>query len=332
MTQDQRTPIVRVLAGLFLIAAITGCTLKPTVYYIPAPTVPVPTVQIPTTVPVEEEPVVEPTATAVSTVLVTGTYSADDPGITYSSDDWTVTSDSAVSDVQNAMAMFQVNLPDPGAIVIRYRASADFGRLQIQLDDGPPESPIDLGAASMEPSLYWVSSTLEPGKHTVFLSSLDDRPVNLLQIGVARVLDESIRLYDETNPGILKFGNWNMVRFPDITNGGSAVTSRPDSGAIVIVFEQTTGKPISIRLVASSTAGNAIIDLDGSILEMPYSSPSKTRINIIGLADVKPGRHVMKITGDGSGHIVRFDGFEFTRSAADSAPIDLSDKMPETIN
>jgi hypothetical protein len=149
-----------------------------------------------------------------------------------------------------------------------------------------------------------------------------------MQIGIARVLDESIRLYDETNPGILKFGNWNKIEFPDIANGGSAVTSRPDSGAIVIVFEQTTGKPVSIRLVASSTTGNAIIDLDGSILEMPYSSDTNTRINIIGLANVKPGRHVMMITGDGSGHIVRFDGFEFTRSAADSAPIDLSDKMP----
>ena len=209
--------MAQILAGLTILSFLAGCAAKPsptaTVTPPAAPTKPTVVVDLPA----------EPAETIiVSGVLGEGTYLADDPGITYSGSDWTITSNSAVTEVQNAMAMWQVKLARPGALVLRYRTSTDFGRLQIQFDADPPETPIDLAAAAPEQNQYWVSRTLEAGEHTVFLTSLDAKSTNLLQIGVAGVLTEETRLHDEGDPGINKFGTWTITDFPGIANNGTA--------------------------------------------------------------------------------------------------------------
>jgi alpha-tubulin suppressor-like RCC1 family protein len=310
MRTTHKKTITRILAGLTILSFLAGCTLKSSSTETVTPSA-APNKSPATVIPAR------PTETAiVSGVLGEGTYLADNPGITYSGSDWTVTSDSAVTDVQNAMAMWQIKLTRPGALVLRFRTSADFGRLQIQFDAGLPETPIDLSAASLESSQYWVSRTLEAGEHTVFLTSLDAKSANLQQVGVAGVLTEETRLHDESDPGVNKFGIWTITDFTAIANNGTAITSRPDSGAIIVVFEQNSSKPVSVRLIATSIQGNAVIDLDGNAMDIPYISTAKPRTNIVGLSNVEPGRHVLKITGDGTKNIVRFDGFEFTRSVS----------------
>ena len=220
MRTTHQKKITRILAGLTILSFLAGCTLKSSSTETVTPSA-APIKSPATVIPAK------PTETAiVSGFLGEGTYLADNPGITYSGSDWTITSDSAVTEVQNAMAMWQINLDRPGAVVLRYRTSPDFGRLQIQFDASLPEAPIDLSAASLEPSQYWVSRTLEAGEHTVFLTSLDAKSTNLLQIGVAGILTEEFRLHDEGDPGINKFGTWTITDFQGIANNGTAITSQ----------------------------------------------------------------------------------------------------------
>jgi alpha-tubulin suppressor-like RCC1 family protein len=252
--------------------------------------------------------------------LTTGIYTPDNPAIVYSGSDWTVGGEAAETKIAHAIAMWQVTLKEAGVVVVQYRASVEAGQFQVQIDSEPADEPVDQNTSNTGEYQYWVSRTLKTGTHKVFFTSLDERPVNFTSIAIGPVVKSRDAVYDNADPGAIIFGEWTVTNFPVIANGGKAIVSGPKSGPIIVVFDQQFPGSVNVNLISTEENGQAHIVLDGLPTNFPYKTPGEPIAVSIIVGKTEPGRHVLMISGDGAGNIVRFDGYKLSEKRPANLP------------
>jgi alpha-tubulin suppressor-like RCC1 family protein len=252
--------------------------------------------------------------------LTTGIYTPDNPAIVYSGSDWTVSEGAAETKIAHAIALWQVTLKEAGVVVVQYHPAADAGQFQVQLDSEPADDPVNQSSIGTEEYQYWVSRTLKPGTHKVFFTSLDERPVNFTSIAIGPVVKSRDAVYDNADPGAIIFGEWTTTNFPVIANGGKAIVSGLKSGPIIVVFDQQFPGSVNVNLISTEEAGQAHIVLDGLPTNFPYQTPGEPIAVSIIVGKTEPGRHVLMISGDGAGNVVRFDGYKLSEKRPANMP------------
>lgn len=254
------------------------------------------------------------------TSLTPGIYQPDNPAFIFSGSDWKVSGNKAETEIENAIVLFQVALKDAGVVIVEYRSSPGAGQFQVQIDKDPMTGPVRQSIGGADVLQYWVSPTLKPGTHKLFLSSLDNGPVNFTRIGIGPVTKPRDAIFDNTDPGAIIFGTWTPAKFPVAANGGKVVVSGPDSGPIFVVFDQSYQGSVNVNLISTEDKGMAHVVLDGLPTNFPYQTPGAPIAVSIIVGKTEPGRHVLMITGDGADNVVRFDGYKITEKVPANLP------------
>jgi alpha-tubulin suppressor-like RCC1 family protein len=271
-------------------------------------------------------PETKPTPAPELTSLTPGIYHPNNPALIFSGSDWTVNENKAETEIENAIVLFQVALKESGVVIVEYHAAPGAGQFQVQIDKNPMVGPISQSIGQADSLQYWVSPTLKAGTHRIFLSSLDNGPVNFARIGIGPLVKARDAVFDNTDPGAIIFGTWTTENYPLASNGGKAVTSGPESGPIFMVFEQKFPGSVNVNLVSTDQKGLAHVVLDGLPTNFPYQTPGKPIAVSIIVGKTEPGRHILMITGDGTDNVVRFDGFKIS----EKVPMNLPTVDPKT--
>lgn len=280
--------------------------------------------------PVSPAAAAAPTPTLKADYLSTGVYKPDNPAFIYSGTDWDVEDGSATTTIENAIVLWHVTLKEPGVVIVEYRSSPDAGQFQVQIDSEETIGPVRQSTGDAGSKQYWVSPTLKAGSHRIFLSSLDNGPVNFSRVAVGPVVKARNAVFDNTDPGAIIFGEWTEKNFPIASNKGKAIISGEESGPIFVVFEQKYPGSVNVNLVSTSEHGQARVVLDGIPTNFPYQTPGEPITVSIIVGKTEPGRHVLMITGDGTENIVRFDGFKLSEKIPANMPTIDPKKDPES--
>jgi alpha-tubulin suppressor-like RCC1 family protein len=252
--------------------------------------------------------------------LKPGLYSPDNPGFVYSGSDWTVQNGSAETKVQHAIVMWQVTLNTPGVIIMKYDPAPDAGEFQVQFDSDPLDEPVNQAAGEMGTAQYWVSRTLKAGEHKIYLTSLDEKPVNFSAVAIGPIVEPRDAVYDNAEPGAIVFGKWTEMNFVMAANGGKAAISGADSGPIFVVFEQQFPGSLNVNMISTEESGRVHVVLDGLPTDFPYQTPGEPIAVSIIIGKTEAGRHVLMITGDDSKNVVRFDGYKISEKRPANMP------------
>jgi hypothetical protein len=280
--------------------------------------------------PVTPATAAAPTPTLKAEYLSTGVYEPDNPAFIYSGTDWDVKDGSASTLIEHAIVLWHVSLKEPGVVIVEYRSSPGAGQFQVQIDSDEVIGPLSQSTGDADSKQYWVSPTLKAGSHRIFLSSLDNGPVNFSRVAVGPVVKARDAAFDNSDPGAIIFGEWTEKSFPITANKGKAIISGENSGPIFVVFEQKFPGSVNVNLISTSEHGQAHVVLDGIPTNFPYQTPGEPIAVSIITGKTEPGRHVLMITGDGKDNIVRFDGFKISEKIPANMPTMDPKKDPES--